>query len=207
MHPRVYREYERICRSRGAAGAVLEIGAVPSDNSLLRMKSLEKATEKVGINLDGPHEYADFRIVRGNANAMDDFEDDRFDTVLCNAVLEHDKHFWRTLDEIRRVARPGALVVIGSPGYTHLRSDKFGVFLRRLPGIGHRLRLHANWLVASTLTYNMHNDPGDYYRFSTQAFLEVFFEGYRDVELTTVMSPPRIIASGYRLEGPSHSDE
>ena len=57
MLPRVYREFERICARRGAGGVVLEIGAVPSDSSLLCRKSLINATEKIGINLDGPVEY------------------------------------------------------------------------------------------------------------------------------------------------------
>ena len=57
MLPRVYLEFEQICTKRGAGGAVLEVGAIPSDSSLLCMKSLKNATEKIGINLDGPYEY------------------------------------------------------------------------------------------------------------------------------------------------------
>ena len=51
MRPRIYREFERICRRRKAGGAVLEIGAVPSDESLLNMECLENAPKKVGVNL------------------------------------------------------------------------------------------------------------------------------------------------------------
>ena len=48
------------------------------------------------------------------------FPDQRFDVVLCNAVLEHDRFFWETLAEIRRVTRAGGLVVIGTPGFRDL---------------------------------------------------------------------------------------
>lgn len=70
MHRRIYEEFERICSEMNITGSVLEIGAVPSNKSLLCMKSMAKATEKVGINLDGPHEFMDFRILQGNANSM-----------------------------------------------------------------------------------------------------------------------------------------
>ena len=40
--------------------------------------------------------------------------------------------------------------------------------------------------------------PGDYYRFSEQAVREVFFEGMKEVEIRTVLVPPRIIGTGIR---------
>jgi hypothetical protein len=82
---------------------VLEVGAVPSDACLLNMKSLASATEKVGADLEGPSEYKDFKILNANANCLNCFEDGRFDGVLCNAVLEHDKYFWKTVPEIKRL--------------------------------------------------------------------------------------------------------
>ena len=103
MHPRVYEEFERICSDINVNGSVLEIGAVPSNQSLLCMKSLRNATEKIGININGPYEFMDFKIYKGNANSRESFEDRRFDVVLCNAMLEHDKYFWKTIAEIKRV--------------------------------------------------------------------------------------------------------
>ena len=117
MHRRILQEFERICSERAIRGSVLEVGAVPTDESLLCMKSLEHATEKIGIDLNSPSEYKDFKIVQGNANAME-FDDNRFDAVLCNAVLEHDKYFWKTVQEIKRVTKAGGLIVFGVPGYT-----------------------------------------------------------------------------------------
>jgi SAM-dependent methyltransferase len=199
MHRRIYQEFEQICTERGVRGSVLEVGAVPLDESLLCMKALSGAAEKVGIDLDGPHEYKDFKIVKGNGNSMDCFPNDRFDTVVCNATLEHDKYFWKTLAEIKRVARPGALIVIGVPGFDKLRAEKIKAILRRTPIVSlldkHE---HFNMLFTATVTYGVHNWPGDYYRFSPQAVREVFLEGLEQTEVRSIMSPPRLIGIGYK---------
>jgi SAM-dependent methyltransferase len=197
MHPRVYQEFERICGDRQIRGSVLEVGAVATDLSLLCMTSLGSASEKVGIDLDGPHEYKDFKIVQGNGNSMDCFPDNRFDTVLCNATLEHDKYFWKTLAEIKRVAKPGGLIVIGVPGFDKFRAEKVKAVLRKTPLL-RRLDSHPyfNMLFTATPTFAIHNWPGDFYRFSPQAVREVFLEGLEDVEVRSIMSPPRIIGIG-----------
>lgn len=204
MHPRTYREFERICVSRKARGRILEIGASPSSDSLLCMRSIRHATEKIGINLDGPYTYKDFKILRGDANEMCCFDENQFDVVLCNAVLEHDKFFWKTLAEIRRVTKPGGLVVIGTPGYIQFPARRSAakakqLCLSALGRIGFLNRLY--WFLRSTPTIEIHNAPGDYYRFSTQSFREVFFEGMSDVEVYAIMFPPIIIGVGVNLKG------
>lgn len=75
MIPKAYREFERICAARSVTGSVLEVGSVPSQDSLLCMKSLEHASEKIGINLGAPAEYAGFHILQVNANDMRCFSD------------------------------------------------------------------------------------------------------------------------------------
>jgi len=195
MHPRVYREFERVCREKKAGGVVLEVGAVPKASSLLTLKPLKNATEKIGINLKGPYEYEDFRIIEGNANSMDCFEDGKFDTVLCNGTLEHDKFFWKTMSEIRRVTKRGGLIVLGEPGYGEYTIAKLiRSFFRRTP-FCYR---YANFLVSSTLTFCPHDAPGDYYRFSLQVFKDVFFEGMTDVDIRAIMLPPRLIGSAVK---------
>src|SRR5215813_8649589 len=101
-------------RMRGAGGAVLEIGATPTDDTLLALPALHGARERIGLNMDHAcmRRGGDFDIVHGDGNHMP-FPNGRFDTILSNSVLEHDRRFWQTLAELRRVARPGALVILG----------------------------------------------------------------------------------------------
>lgn len=196
MHPVMFSAFDGICRRRAAGGAVLEVGAAPTDDTLLFLPALAQAPRRVGINLDGPHRYRDVEIVQGNANAMNCFTDGEFDTVVCNATLEHDRRFWLTLAEIRRVTRPGGLIVIGVPGFATLPSDSWIRRLALIPGFSRSLGVPRTGLRVSTLTFQVHNDPGDYYRFSQQAVREIFCEGLRDVEVDTLMVPPRVIGSG-----------
>lgn len=195
MHRIIHQTFDDICRQREAAGAVLEVGAVAGWRSLLCLPALEGATEKVGINLEGPAQFGDIRIVEGNANSMP-FEDNRFDTVLSNATLEHDPQFWLTLSEIRRVARPGALVVIGVPGYTTSAWGRRWLLMSRWPGIRWFMRFRGlDALFHGTVTFRVHNDPGDYYRFGVQAVEEVLLQGMVEKRVQRVMTPPRLIGS------------
>ena len=202
MHPRVYQEFERILSERPVRGSVLEVGAVPSDSSLLCMEPLQQASAKIGINLDGPYDYKDIKIVQGNANSMDCFQDNQFDAVVCNATLEHDKYFWKTLQEIKRVTKPGGLIVIGVPGYAKTRINKIKAIWSRIP-LFRRLQSHQylGVLFNSTVTFDIHNWPGDYYRFSPQAVREVFLEGLDQIEVRTIMLPPRLIGVGIKPAG------
>ncbi len=197
MHPAVFQAFEEICRSHPIRGAVLEIGATPDDSSLLNLPALAGAREKIGVNKAGASRFNDFSILEADANDLRGFSDQCFDAVLCNAVLEHDRFFWKTLAEIRRVTRVGGLVAIGAPGYTQLPLEKAARgLLARLAPLSRRA---DGWpLQHSTLTLGLHNFPGDYYRFSVQAFREVFFADMKDVVIRTMLVPPRIIGAGIR---------
>jgi ubiquinone/menaquinone biosynthesis C-methylase UbiE len=197
MNPESYKEFGRICSRRDAHGAILEVGATPDDSTLLTLKELKCATEKIGFNLDGPYSYKDFSIIKGNANSMTCFEDGRFDAVLCASVLEHDKYFWKTVAEIKRVTKRGGLIVIGTPGYVEGNLHKYiWDHFKKIPFL-YPFK-SSDFPEASTITLIVHNYPGDYYRFSAQAFKEVFLEGMKDVEIQTLLLPPRIIGSGIK---------
>lgn len=192
MHRKVFQEFERICAARGASGDVLEIGAVASQDSLLCLEALANVRSKIGIDLSGPSAFRDFRILGANANDMRCFPDASFDTVLSNSVLEHDPFFWRTLAEVRRVARPGALIAIGVPGFARLSFERVVSGMGRLPIAG---RLFSS-LSASTVALQLHHYPADYYRFSARAMEEVLLQHLQDTEVRTLMVPPRIIGVG-----------
>lgn len=197
MHPAVFQVFNEICATHEVRGAVLEIGATPDESTLLNLPALSAVTEKIGVNMAGAARFKNFTILGENANDMRCFPDGRFDAVLCNAVLEHDAFFWKTLAEIRRVVRKGGLVVIGTPGFARLEGEakrrRFWERLGRLTG------KRDGWPQQhATLTLGIHNFPADYYRFSEQAFRNVFFEGMEQVNICTVLVPPRIIGAGIR---------
>ena len=194
MHPIVFAEFERVCRLRAKPGHVLEIGAVATRESLLTLEALGRATLKVGLTLEPPTRLGSAVILQGNANDMRFFKDASFDTLLCNSVLEHDPSFWLTLAEMRRVTRSGGLMVLGVPGYAHDGELNHLSWTSRIPGLGAKLAS----LTASTRTLRIHEGPGDYYRFSRQAFAEVLLAGLRDVEIRSVLSPPRFVGAGIR---------
>lgn len=195
MHPRIFAHFCQHVPS--TTGRVLELGAVPTPDTLLALPQLANA-ERIGLNLRPASSFAGASIMQGNANEMP-FEDNSFDMVLCNAMLEHDKAFWKTLSEIRRVCRAGGIVIIGVPGY-----KKFTLIDRIQNYAETRLwrfrKFHlVDMLTSSTLTFRVHNDPGDYYRFSVQALEEVFMDGMVDVRVQSIMNPPRHIAIGRKL--------
>jgi SAM-dependent methyltransferase len=137
-------------------------------------------------------------FVKGNANEMTCFADGQFQSVICNATLEHDPYFWKTIAEIHRVTAPGGLVVIGVPGYAGMGVD---CFAPPKSFVGRMLRLiakatNADVLMAGTVTLGEHFFPGDYYRFSEQAVREIFLGGLANVSVVKVMNPPRIIGWG-----------
>ena len=197
MHPQIFSAFDEICRRRGVGGAVLEIGAVPSPDTLLMLPALAGVSERIGLNLDPETEYRGCRILRGDATDMRGFEDARFDAVLCNSVLEHEPRFWLALAEIRRVTKSGGLVVIGVPGYAAAGTGLARRLLRRLRDLP-SVRTFIEGHLAATPTLVPHDFPGDYYRFSGRAVRDVFMEGMEEVEVMRLLNPPRFIASARR---------
>lgn len=192
MHPTIYNEFIEIVTAIKVKGRILEVGAVPSANSLLAIDALREE-ERIGINIAGNAVFGGFKIIEGNGNDMAMFPTGHFDFVLSNATIEHDPFFWKTCAEIRRVLRIGGAAVIAAPGFT-------------VESAVTELALQAPWgedkwksWDSSALTYRYHGAPMDYYRFSPTAFRDVIFEGYRDITLKSVMIPPRIIGYGFKV--------
>jgi SAM-dependent methyltransferase len=179
VHPTVQKTIYAIIRESGLQPRrALEVGGVVGANSLLRTRDLDSA-ERHCLNLVRMESRDGINAVVGNANDMSVFEDESFELVMCNATLEHDKHFWLSLAEMRRILAPGGLLIIGTPGYT------------RNPGRDRG---------KSTHTYRVHY-RFDYYRFSEQAFRDVFFDGLEDVAVHAILAPPRVIGLGFKPGG------
>ena len=176
MSPRVKRRFHTIIRRSGIRPErALEVGGLMGEDSLLRFPELA-AAERYCLNLVELPSDGEVTAVKGNANDMREFKRDWFDLVVCCSTLEHDKRFWLSCAEMRRVLRPGGLLVVGVPGYVKDEERDQG---------------------RSTLTYRVHY-RFDYYRFSEQAVREVFFDGMERVRVRAMMTPPRLIGHGWK---------
>jgi predicted SAM-dependent methyltransferase len=144
---------------------ILEVGS-HDVNGIVR-DLFEPPGKYIGID----HREGDNVDIALNGNDMSaHFEDESFDWVLCNSVMEHDLHFWLTTAEMKRVLKPGGILIVGMPGlgFTHHGvSDDIGVN----PGIAT-------------------NPEGagiyDYYRFTAAAYYRFFLKGYQEVEVHNV---------------------
>jgi SAM-dependent methyltransferase len=117
---------------------------------------------------------------------MDDlFADDTFETVVTNASLEHDRCFWRTLSEIRRVLKVGGVFIVGVPGFVSRADVETSV----VPPVWHGED------GPYTITYDVHGQP-DYWRFSTAAVTSVLLEDMEVLEVQSLLLPPRLIGVG-----------
>ena len=216
MHPIVHAGFvEMLAQFPPPGQRVLEIGAgVDASQTLLSVlaQASDRNYECVGIDLSVDHVPAglpyDLRQMSGND--MRGFGDASFDAVVCNAMLEHDRMFWRTLAEVRRVLKPGGLFYVGVPGYPRRRNrlqrlalrPQAGGRLGRVPGLrqlSERARLSQ---IAGVGTLWYHAAPRDYYRFSEDAVRDVFLEEMCCLTLRYVLRPVRILAVGRRLAGP-----
>jgi SAM-dependent methyltransferase len=210
MHPRIYESFVSLFeKHRPPDGSILEIGASSRpDESLLSWFAARGGYECTGIDLKvGDTRDVPYRLLEMNSNDLSVFPDSAFQAVISNAVLEHDKSFWLTLAEVRRVLAPGGYFFVGTPGYPAERSRLQRLAARPQSGgklsrvatavkLSEQFRL-SRFAAASTLWY--HAVPRDYYRFSEDAFREVFLEGMDCMSLSYVLTPVRILAVGRRI--------
>lgn len=134
----------------------------------------------------------------GDANRMPEFAEGSFDAVITTSMFEHDRHFWRSLEEIRRVLAPGGRLYVEVPGYASRISTR-ARYARAVRNRLNRRGLHraaSSSTVSravSTRTYPVHMEPHDYYRFSAFALEHVLFEGLRPLAVREEMDPPRLL--------------
>ena len=166
-------------------GPFLEIGVGHGESAILAGTYFVGKPERFGTNLsemEVVEEEDETRIqfVRCNSQDMTHmFADGQFGTVLSNAVIEHDKYFWRSLDEMKRVLAPGGILAVGAPAYIPRSQIQENVISDRVP--------------KGTVTLDLHSRP-DYWRFSPMAFQEVICEGLELLEMQTVLRVPVLVA-------------
>lgn len=201
MHEEIRSHFDELCTRHRVDGDVLEVGATGTPDTLLTLAALSRARRRIGLNAEPQPPLPGVEMVTADANAMTLFADASFDAVLCNSMLEHDARFWLSLGEMKRVLRPGGLLMVGVPAFTERRSlgRRFRAGLARLwsaPLPGAR---HLDGAAASTPTLAVHRFPADYYRFGIDAMREIFFAGMEVVSIDELMTPPRLVGVARRL--------
>lgn len=86
--------------------------------------------EWIGVDRD-PHSAAD---LLGDAYCIP-LESESVDTVLCTQVLEHVEEPHRALIEMRRVLRPGGILILTAPQYWPLHEEPRDFFRYTTPGL------------------------------------------------------------------------
>jgi SAM-dependent methyltransferase len=184
MSPMVFDAFgEILARHFGENGrparAALEIGA--GNHTLLSHAPFNHA-RRVAVNMltfDAPSEELQrCELVVANSNERLPFPDASFDCIMSCSVLEHDRYFWKSTAEIRRLLRPGGLFVVGVPIYMTLPTDADNTTAT--------FRRHG-------LAYN-----ADYYRFSEQCVREVVLDELTvEAEVVVRRFPnPYMVAAG-----------
>jgi SAM-dependent methyltransferase len=104
----------------GAAPTVLDYGSGEGKHLHL-VRKVKPRARLVGVDVRDTHTKVDFEFHRVAGDAALPFDADTFDLVISCDVLEHVESIERSLDEIRRVLRPGGafigfVPVEGGPG-------------------------------------------------------------------------------------------
>lgn len=177
-------------------GRVLEIGASPHHSNLLTLPSLKEASLRIGVGLDGSMDADNYTILHQDAHDLSNFQDQSFELVISNSMLEHDPQFWITLKEAHRVLARGGWMMVGVPGFGNkgeipLSKNILDAIISDPNG-----RNYLDIFRSSSLTLSVHNYPGDFYRFSAQAMKEVILQDLVETHVLTVMQPPRVLGIG-----------
>lgn len=183
MSPKVYQAFKKIIADHYSGlypESVLELGTYWW--SLLDIETFS-SSRRVGVDYSIPDKVKESLkhhvLIEANINNLP-FETNEFECVMACSVFEHDKYFWKSLSEVRRVLKKGGLFVVGVPIYMKLETDYFN----------------------TTLTYKRHGYAynADFYRFSEQSMKEVMFEGYdiQNVTLVRKYPNPYMIVSGIK---------
>ena len=178
---RIARECAAFARTYETRGPYLEISNDAPHHAVLLHEQFAGETR----HFIGPKEGADAGDVSTEVGDPNDmralYADGQFGTVLWTSALAHDKRFWLTLEEIRRVLAPGGTLVVVAPGFSK-GSAQAGITITGQKG---------NAISNATITHRVQASP-DYWRVSPQAVREVILDGFDVLDVKAIMVPPRI---------------
>jgi SAM-dependent methyltransferase len=183
MHPIIYARIQHLAEQYRLEPPILEIGAGPLDYGLLAGSYFSRFRERHALNVDHMPQHGGITFHQANANDMGAlFPDREFGAVISNATLEHDRQFWRTLAEVRRLLRPGGFFLVGVPCFVPMRELNGSIAATE----------GQEQTGPSTVVFDVHGQP-DYWRFSEEAMRSVFLEGMTILHVESILFPPRMI--------------
>lgn len=65
----------------------------------------------------------DVDTVIDNHDLLEEFGDGRFDFITCCDTLEHDVNFWKTVENMRAMLKPGGWLLVTTPGINFFKHD------------------------------------------------------------------------------------
>lgn len=105
--------------------SVLEVGALDINGSVRPL--FDGVAEYVGTDMrEGPG----VDVVVDGAELAKRFRNRKFDVIVSTELLEHDARFWATLDNIRRLLKPGGHLLLSARGAT---ADGHAMFEHSFP--------------------------------------------------------------------------
>jgi SAM-dependent methyltransferase len=179
---RIVQEFEKLAQKYGVWGPYLEIGTSRQTQAVTSADHF-KGTERHLVNIaesDGLNGASFYQCDTHDMRGL--FADGCFGTVIANATLEHDKHFWLSVEEMKRVLAPGGILMVVASGFSQAPKQA-GIQI---------LGPKGNPVPHTTPTYEVHGSP-DYWRFSPQAMKQVILDGFEVKEVRSMMMPPRIV--------------
>lgn len=111
-----YREY-------GPFERVLDVGSRDINGTVVqafRESKKELPKSYVGIDMI---EGSNVDIVLNGHDIHKMFPNPIFDLVTCCETLEHDNKFWLTVEQMRKVLKPGGYLLITAPGINFFHHD------------------------------------------------------------------------------------
>lgn len=98
---------EKLVNKHGPFKKVLEVGSRSVDGG--KIKDLFGEAEYIGLDME-KGENVDVVV-----NAHEMTYNEEFDLVVCLDTLEHDKAFWKTVENMRNAVKPGGFLCIAVP--------------------------------------------------------------------------------------------
>lgn len=97
---------------------ILDVGSRDINGSVRDVLSAK--AEFLGIDMiDGKH----VDIVMNSHDLSKKFPKNHFDLITCCETLEHDDKFWITVEEMKKVLKPGGWMLITVPGINFFKHD------------------------------------------------------------------------------------